>query len=153
MNNEDFVTYNQAVKLKELGFDWKCNHYYDIKTKEFLPVDCFNCDGYVDADDLYDSNPPKDIITYGVSVPTLAQSQKWLREKYKLWLEPVICIQNVNHYSCDIYDLKTADEYNYMDSPTTDIEGTFHTPEEALSAGIDKAIEIIKKINDDNRTN
>lgn len=46
-----------------------------------------------------------------------------------------------------IYDLKTADEYNYMDGPTTDTEGTFNTPEEALSAGIDAAIELLKETN------
>ena len=31
MNIEDFVTYEQAVKLKKVGFNWECNHYYDIR--------------------------------------------------------------------------------------------------------------------------
>ena len=127
---EDFVTYEQALKLKELGFDWKCNYWYYNATKCLVSVygsDCFDFDNMTKA-------------------PTLAQTQKWLRKEHKLWLEPVICITNVNQYSCDIYDLKTADEENYMDGPTASIEGTFNTPEEALVVGIDAAIEKLEEI-------
>lgn len=130
---EDYVTFEQALKLKELEFDWKCNHYYD-SSPQILHEECQS----------YLTNYSHTNNTSFISAPTLAQVQKWLREKYKFWLEPVICFTNINRYSCDIYDLKTADEENYIDEPITDIEGTFNTPEEALSAGIDKALELIK---------
>lgn len=35
MTQEDYVSYEQAVKLKELGFDWKCNAYYWTEDKAF----------------------------------------------------------------------------------------------------------------------
>ena len=133
MNHEDYVSFEQAKALKELGFDWDCGAYYYTDTKEFR--------GNISPDN---HNYRSEIVA---SAPTLYQAQKWLREKYKLWLETVICITNVNQYSCDIYDLKTADEDGYMDGPTTDIEGTFNTPEQSLSAGIDKAIELLKQQN------
>lgn len=133
---EDFVTYEQAEKLCDLGFDYKCIACYDEEDFEITSA--------------Y-SNYNSDQYRYNlISAPTLAQVQKWFREKYKLWLEPVICIHNIDYYSCDIYDLKTADEYNYMDGPTTDIEGTFNTPEKALSAGIDKVIQNLKEQNNGN---
>lgn len=28
MNNEDYVSYELALKLKECGFDEPCDHYY-----------------------------------------------------------------------------------------------------------------------------
>lgn len=130
---EDYVTSEQAKILKELGFDWECNHWYH----PLEPDKIIECQTYCNHNSF--ERP--------YSAPTLAQAQKWLREKYKLWLEPTICISNVNRYSCDIYDLKTADEENYMDGPTTEIEDTFDNPEQALSAGIGKALELLKQEN------
>lgn len=49
---EDFVTYDQAVKLKELGFNCECNHMVSSP---------------------YNSNR----VCFA---PTLSQAQKWLRE-------------------------------------------------------------------------
>lgn len=144
---EDFITHEQAIKLKELGFNWECNHFYCQPNGKELKMVCYVPMDFLDP--LYhDFNNPatwSDNSAKTFSAPTLTQVQKWLREKYKLWLEPVICISNVNYYSCDIYDLKTADEYNYMDGPTSNIEYTFNTPEEALSHAIDKVIDILKQ--------
>lgn len=36
MTHEDYVTFEQAVRLKELGFDWGCTHGYDTKTGAFF---------------------------------------------------------------------------------------------------------------------
>lgn len=85
---EDFVSFDQAVKFKELGFDWKCNHLYPIES----PNNIFGISDYYS----------EAVISDTILDPTLSQAQKWLREKHKLWLEPVICIQNINLYSCDI---------------------------------------------------
>ena len=134
---EDYVSFEQAVRLKELGFDWKCNHYYDTQTKEFLPVDWFDYDGDVDADDLYDNNPPKDIISYRVSAPTLAQAQKWLRDVKKILILIDILRKNEKIFYWKIFNSETF--WIYSSDPD------FDTYEQALSAGIDKALQILRE--------
>lgn len=142
----DYVNFEQSVKLKELGFDWKCNHYYDIQTKEFLPVDCFNCDGYVDADDLYDINPPKDIIPHRVSTPTLYQSQKWLRENHKLSVEVYSCLDDKADW---IWVSFVKDLTNPFDDGIDYISTSHKTYEDVLLLGINNALKLLKeKIND-----
>lgn len=62
---ENYVSYDCAVKLKELGFDVKCRHFYNINTQKFLrDRSKFN----------YNLDYTK------CSAPRLDQAQKWLRE-------------------------------------------------------------------------
>lgn len=35
---EQFVTYEIALKLKELGFDEKCFYYFNVKLEKLFPV-------------------------------------------------------------------------------------------------------------------
>ena len=64
--NEDFVTYEQADKLCDLGFDLKCIACYDEEEFEITSE--------------Y-SNYNSDQYRYNlISAPTLSQAQKWLRE-------------------------------------------------------------------------
>lgn len=127
-NHEDFVTYVQAVKLKELGFDWLSNRYY---CKE----DC--ADGQVWE---YSCHPPQNYSDSPrrFTAPTLAQAQKWLREVKQIIVIP--CVMHIE----DImkYDFYIADEpIDLLD----DSEG-YDTYEQALSAGIDKALELLKSL-------
>ena len=63
---EDYVTFEQATKLKELGFDWKTWIYYDEDDNELTEsISSVDWNGETDS----------------ISVPTLAQASKWLREK------------------------------------------------------------------------
>lgn len=138
---EDFVTYSQAVKLKELGFDWECNHYYNTQYEKFLPVEWFHYSSDVDADDLYESNPPKSIITSRVSAPTLTQAQKWLREIKEI--DIIVCPiipKNIKKYHCVI------DKNNDLDFRLS-MEKLHDNYESALSTGIDKVLEILKEDN------
>ena len=127
MINEDFVTYDQAVKLKELGFDWECNHYYD--SSELLHEECQSF-----------------VTNYGhtnsdlclISAPTLSQAQKWLRE-----------VKGVKVY---IKPLFSSDEYEYCISfkfqgfnVGDECYGVEETWEYALSEGINEAIKLLKK--------
>ena len=79
MLTEDFATFEQAVILKELGFNWDCNHYYENGKL---------CEGFVDEDE--DSELNEDYPTaYGnynfmkqtFSAPTLANSSPYLSYK------------------------------------------------------------------------
>lgn len=134
---EDYVTFEQAKCLKELGFDWKCNHYYHTQTKEFSPVDWFDYDSSIDADDLYTSNSPKGVISYRIFAPTLAQTQKWLRE-----------IKNIIVLATCSIDYEQGHEWYWFVDKDVHIgfpEQFYDTYEQALSAGIDKALEFLKE--------
>ena len=134
--NEDFVTYKQAVKLKELGFDWECNHYYNVDhvlcENNNEPFSIFTKDTYYE-----NHNNDNDWSTI-CSAPTLAQAAKWLREKD-------ICVtSNINI---------RGGKYKFNWSITLFKEGRgiwdesviYDTYEQALSVGIDKALNLIEK--------
>ena len=63
--NEDFVTYELAVKLKEKGFREKVNAYYGKH------------------ENIFEIHPALDMndADYGASAPTISQVLKWLREE------------------------------------------------------------------------
>ena len=130
---EDFVTYEQSVKLKELGFDWKCNHYYD--TSELIN-EC--TDSNISN---YNNFNGTSFIEEISSAPTLAQAAKWLRTKIDIYVE-------IFYEKIDI-DKKIVDTWrttiNKMSTYYAEtLMEKFHSHEEALSAGIDKALKIIE---------
>jgi hypothetical protein len=63
--NKDFVPYELALELKQLGFDEPCFMYY------------------TDKGELYKSD------LYGISAPTYSQAFRWFREKHNLksWIQ------------------------------------------------------------------
>lgn len=134
--NEDCVTYKQAVKLKELGFNWTCNHYYD--------AEIMNVDDYLSPDvaDYYDNH---NAYQSRISAPTLAQAQKWLREKeievgvfaeFDGELRTGQWVWLMRKFNTHLYDTVFSEDNNY------------DTYEQALSAGIDEALELLKEKND-----
>lgn len=124
--NEDFVTYEQAVKLKELGFNYKCNHLYSIEN----PNNIIRTSNYHN----------KAVITDTILAPTLSQVQKWLREVKGISIEPISCGFDDNDnavWSSFICLLKSKKENNQT--------ALFKSYEQALSEAIDKALEILKQ--------
>jgi hypothetical protein len=69
MKNE-FIPYEQALELKELGFDEPCLAFYNGKFLESTDYD-------------FDNSTPKD-IGLCIVAPTFSQAFRWFREKYKL---------------------------------------------------------------------
>lgn len=133
---EDFVTYDQAVKLKELGFDWETFGFYlgaTLNTK----VPSWKITNTTDLPI--------------VSAPTLYQAQKWLREKQNLFVISDVYFKNGmdNNY--------TNPEYEYIIVILRDVgvlrtesgslfpQRLFTTYEQALSAGIYQALRLIKR--------
>ena len=127
--NEDYVSFEQAKTLKELGFDWECFSCY---IKVYKGDDGWRLRIY----DRYQSyNDERDERC--ISAPTLAQAQKWLREvKGKIIIPYVMHIENIMKYDFYIAD-EPIDPFDYSDG--------FDTYELALSAGIDKALELVKE--------
>lgn len=133
-SNEDYVSFEQAKALKELRFDWECNHFYcqpkgkELKLIGYIPMDII--------DPLYHNfNDPSiwsDNSDNTFSAPTLAQAQKWLRE--------------VKHI--DVIVIKYDNGYDYkVDSKDMIVitEELFDTYEAALSAGINEVFELLKE--------
>ena len=124
--NEDFITFEQAKLLKELGFDWECDHIYSFTYHNHnKPI--FQ---------QYETTDHYEVEKYWYA-PTLAQAQKWLRE-----------VKGVKVY---VKPLFSSEEYEYCISfkfkgyGGDEDYGVKKTWESALSAGIDEAIKLVKK--------
>ena len=125
---EEYVTYSQAVKLKELGFDWKCRDFYPITGALGIKRNCSHTN-FNSFQMSFDSK-------YGeiFSAPRLDQAQKWLREKHNLSVEPICnMVRQWNVNVCEIDNFGTA-VYSKINLDTYEL---------ALSAGIDAALELL----------
>lgn len=136
MNNEDFVSYEIAKRLYALDCDLNCemayfdrpwNHEHQLVSV----VDACNQQCAYDGTDVYPA-------------PTLAQAQKWLREKKD-------CIVVANPKNTRVGDDKDccsnvwySDIYIDEDIRRSNIGGNFNnTYESALSAGIEVALKLL----------
>lgn len=117
---DQFVTYEIALRLKELGFSQTCFAFYN-STREAGPVQLYSPDG----GDFNNWNEKPHLI----SIPLWQQAIDWLRENYKI---------NVGH------DLMSLDPTYLVvtDEKTRFIHGK--TDEQAREASILKALELIK---------
>ena len=113
--NKEFVTYEQALSLKELGFDEPCFGSYDPFGSKQL-----SCSG---------------IYTYGncIAAPLYQQAFRFFREKYQLQHEIVY----------DMSDDLTNKVYVYTVFGT-DRSEEYKTYEEAEQACLNKLIKIVK---------
>ena len=137
---ENFITYEQALALKELGFnepclleeyfedsqcvsEWAYEEPFKINTELDHLTDKFNADD----DEHYE---------YSVAVPLKQQVFKWFRDKYNIY--GMVTYYGKKQWFIEILDHKGNDlikiEHN-----------TFWSCEEAESSCIDKLIEIIKE--------
>ena len=115
---KDFVTYEKALELKELGFDEPCFKVYDTM-------------GYV-QDEQTMLNMRLDYC----SAPTFSQAFRFFREKcdwqIETWIQPYLSI-NPRTY-----------EGLYWRRGETESVGIYDTYEEAELACLIKLIEIVK---------
>ena len=143
--NEEFVTYKQALALKELGFNERCiaADYYEngdicieyakegITNKEFdkLTKQC-NKDAAENGEDP---------IPYDPTIPLKQQAFRWFREKHRLLADVTIESYRRNDLEKWMYSILYLDRNTYSHS-----EKIYKTYEEAESACLDKLIEICK---------
>ena len=119
--NKEFVTYEQALALKELGFDEPCFGLWNLNNGKY-EVDIIGVCKY-----------SKEFKYREVLAPTFSQSFRFLREKHGLFTQPNRTID-------------TSGVWYYFSIATkrTDVcEGSF-SYEEAEQACLDKLIEICK---------
>lgn len=123
MNTEkEFVPYEEALTLKELGFDEPC-------------FDNYNAHGF-----LWQMRMDKQLKIKGACLaPTFSQVFRWFRENYKL--HSYVDIQNVklDWYDYEILEVKNGEYNNDLH-----IDMNFKSHEEAELACLRKLIEIVK---------
>ena len=120
---KEFCTYNQALRLKALGFKERVLTYYENGVPKL-------------HNDITGWDFNTSFMTC-VSRPTYSQVFQWFRENYELWFRP------------DYYD--EMKEYDFQGSihelgkysAVADI-GNHKTPKEAELACLDKLIEIVE---------
>ena len=123
-----FVNYNQALSLKELGFDKPCLAFY-WNTGKF-----YTCAEYSHRIESHKQNQLGDYNYDSTSAPLKSQVFEWFREEHNIkgFVEPV-------EYLDGTPDTYVWFVYNDCHSGTDQL-----TFDEAESACIDKLIEYVK---------
>jgi hypothetical protein len=137
---KEFVTYEQALALKELGFDEPCLAFYDgtWDTKIY-----FNYKR--DSSGDYEPFTTSERLNW-FGAPLKSQAFRWFREKHKLhsWVQPMYEDQ-------DFFVFVLAKPIDFMIPKDINWKGDeYLNHEEAKNACIDKLIEIIKNKTDGN---
>jgi len=134
---EDIVSPEQALALKELGFNLRCSDYYENDNLKY-----FNLKGLsVQIGESEGWNFNNSFLTC-CSAPTYSKVFKWFRDKHLL------------HSFVDIYPTKEEPNrcwfmIRYMDRSIEEEEdymsGWFNTQDKAEPSCVRKLIELIKK--------
>jgi hypothetical protein len=118
---KEFIPYEQALALKELGFNKKCCAAYYKKFDNEI--------GY------HKVHRDFNFVSLTVSAPLYQQAFRWFREKYKIFS----CIMTEYSYGGNIsaYHINGLHQSNIS-------KGDFYNYEEAELACLKKLIEIVK---------
>ena len=141
---KEFVEYELALKLKELGFDEPCFSTYNSDKKVSRNPSHNMEDLPIEGQPYYWQNSK--IHVSCITAPTFSQAFRWFREKYNL--KGFIGFRpNVKQFDCHVYDMslsgteyvkqRTLEEFNK--DPKV---GTY---EEAELECLKKLIEIVKE--------
>lgn len=124
--HEEYVTYAQARKLKDLGFDWMCRRVYTFDEEESLVYE---------ANNLWENNARLGNNEYAAS--TQAAVCRWLREQIGSSII-ILPAGNAHQYKAEVCNTW------HMEWDCIPVEGQFESYEEATSAAIDYVLEIMK---------
>jgi hypothetical protein len=122
--NKDFVEYEEALELKQLGFDEPCLGFYE-RNQELIIQECLITDFHGDS--------------LQCVAPTYSQAFRWFREKYGHHFQPFVDDNQTFGYLITYF----TDEAR-IDKP---IKRGFKTPEEAELVCLRQLIEILKEKN------
>lgn len=131
---EEYVNFDTAKRLMEMGFDEYCSHFYRLdgeheycckaKLPQLTNNDIRNHDDWVNRE-------------FACTCPTLQVAMKWLRETHKLFIE----VHIVGH-STVYMDNKYYFYRLYKDRrPLKLVEKTFMTYEEACEDAINNCLD------------
>jgi hypothetical protein len=126
---DEFVTYEQALALKELGFDEECIGYYYRNVASYFRN--------IGAIVLITKGFPGADREFICGAPLKSQAFRWFRDKYKL--HSYIYADYSYNISGGIWDINGYKDCRY------DIDSeSYSTYEEAEQACLNKLIEIVK---------
>ena len=140
---DHYVSFVYAKALKRLGFAEKVNHGYARKLRIEPNL------SYGDVKEVHSKDPKNyndsrkgaDKGIYFYSAPRLDQAAEWLLKKKGYYIEVLFCVGNgVDQSDGWIYNIVGIWSYEIEHDYTT-----YALPEFALSAGIDKAFELLEK--------
>lgn len=139
---EEYVTFEQAKALKELGFNYGVLHGYS-KSGRLFENSIFEEDRCYDVD-VFVLTTNHNYYKDGISAPTQAQAQRWLREvKY---INLLVDIAYTEAFDDDaLYYWRTCDHMGWKLESSKDDDVYFDTYEQALSAGIDRVLDNLKE--------
>jgi hypothetical protein len=137
--NKEFVSYEIALKLKELGFDEPClTYYYELTSnlRTHIGVDIGNAWTYTGTKKL------------GFTLaPLYQQVFKWFRKQYD-WQATIEATNNQHNnelgYNYWIWNPQTGEEHHTMPKNRPSGDWEYKTYEEAQKACLIKLIEIVK---------
>ena len=131
MITEDYISLKTARLLKDKGFRWYTNRYYNAQYDEIRTVsDTFMLD-------WNDAKYMKHLGMEGaVAIPTIQMAVKWLRLEHQIFIKPDTGFVYPMSYFAEIFcygdNLKTQQDVK---------TGTYESPEEALEAAIKHCLE------------
>ena len=137
---KEFIPYEQALELKELGFNEECSAYYFVYQDKLrfsyagIEFDFDSGNDYIDLVNYSDYTPKE----YAIA-PTYRQAFRWFREKYNITSEISISANHRNDAKKWMHSVTNLEVMLYTNSDTT-----FETYEEAELACLKKLIEIAK---------
>lgn len=127
---KEFIPYEEALALKELGFNEPCFATYD-EDKNFELQDFFQ---------TYETFP-----SHIIAEPTFSQAFRWFREKHELYISFTryrsISVKNNPVIFPFLYDVDIIDDKKGIIITV----GEFNVYEKAELACLKKLIEIVKK--------
>lgn len=133
INHECYVSLEVAKLLKQAGFDWKCGKIY------------YEDDGKWELEDNYKKLQRLLELDYCLLAPTLDVAQRWLREEKNINIEvKILSITSgqLMWYAKIYYLQKHNGIYDQVEF-IQHTEISYDSYEQALEAGIKKALEVI----------
>jgi hypothetical protein len=125
--NKEFVPYELALELKQLGFDEPCFTFYQVEYHENSPI-------MVDDNDQYRITgfrtcKNSEIPSHYISCPTYSQAFRWFRDKFNC------------HHTINLNKKYVGIAYSSVVNFSID---EFNTYEEAELECLKKLIELVK---------
>ena len=124
--NKEFIPYEQASELKELGFDEPCMAFYELNNREVMVVG---------VNQRY--NDPSLLTITDFCAPLYQQAFRWFREKFESTIH-IYQYQDTQRWDFDVYD-NTPEEEDFGNP-------SYDTNEETELACLKKLIEIAKQL-------
>ncbi len=126
--SKEFIPYEEALTLKELGFDEPCFGYY-----------------YLNSRFIEDKITQQSVTN--IPAPLYQQAFRWFREKYGLFKQDYMFERKVQGYSFIIYDIiNHMNLYDFCYNNDGELTGYgLNSYEEAELACLRKLIEIVKE--------